>query len=136
MRIARAALVVAVAAVVTGLAGCVPAHTDPGFLVNPTRPNGGTDAQISGILIRDDAGCFALEGEFGTYVVVFPAGTTLAEDEQSIDLPTVGTVELGDMIDWGGGYYGAAHLTQITGLQVSEECASGELALMNPPEFT
>ena len=44
----------------------------------------------------------------------FPFGTTLAEDGRSVEVPGLGTVELGDSIAGGGGYISLSN--------VPEEC--------------
>jgi len=110
IRTAVAIAVVACAAVVSGCAsiGGTPAEQRAGdsiLLAAPERPEAFMDALIAGTLVRTDAGCLAVQGaDELTYVLQFPFGSRLAEDGESVEVPGLGVVRLGDAIEGGGGY--------------------------------
>ena len=69
-----------------------------------TRSEGWMDAEVVGTLIVGPGGCFALDYENTITPVVWPKGSTLADDGQSIEISRSGpTVRTGDVIEGGGG---------------------------------
>lgn len=116
--------VVALAMLALGITGC--SGTDPVqrsgssiLLVASQQPEAYMDAQILGTLTRTDAGCLALEQGEETYVLQFPYGSVLADDGESVEVPDLGRLTIGDAIDGGGGY--------ATGIaDAPEECREGD----------
>ena len=93
------------------LAGCGTAVTpavqragDSILLAAAEAPDGAMDALILGTLTHTEDGCLAVEHEGNTYVLQFPYGSRLADDGESVEVPGVGTLRLGDAIEGGGGY--------------------------------
>jgi hypothetical protein len=65
--------------------------------------NAGDDARIAGELVVSDGRCLAVEGADGvTYVLVWPAGTSMVED--GVEVPGAGRILVGDRFAAGGGY--------------------------------
>lgn len=83
-----------------------------------SKPGGVQLAIFEGTLMRTDQGCLAGQISNGqTLVLQFPYGSTLAQDGQSVAVPGVGTVRLGDSFSAGGG---AGDLAALSG--VPDEC--------------
>ncbi len=106
---AAAALVVAGVAIArdqiaeTTPSGAVPASGDVPVLV--TLPDTGLhmEAIVSGTLgVRD--GCFTVDGA----VLIAPEGSTVSPDGQSIVMPGIATVQVGDKVIGGGGWVNEA----------------------------
>lgn len=74
------------------------------LLAATVQPEGMMDAEIAGTLTRTDSGCLALASETESYVLQFPFGTELADDGESVNVPGLGVVHIGDEIAGGGGY--------------------------------
>ena len=83
-----------------------------------TEPDEVMEALIVGVLARTPEGCLAVESGSEMHVLQFPFGTTLAEDGRSVQVPGLGTVELGDSIEGGGGYINLS--------DVPEECRTDD----------
>ncbi|WP_454778459.1 hypothetical protein [Georgenia muralis] len=76
------------------------------------------DALLSGVVVRTNSGCLALEDPAGELPVLWPHGTTVSADGRSVEVPGFGRVTVGDMVWSGGGF--------TTGEQIApplpEEC--------------
>jgi hypothetical protein len=80
------------------------------------------DAQVVGTLIVGPGGCFALDYESTITPVVWPKGSTLADDGQSVEISRSGpTVRIGDDIEGGGGEFTSPH-ESTTYRDVPDEC--------------
>jgi len=65
--------------------------------------NAGDDARIAGELVVTDGRCLAVGRADGlTYVLVWPAGTTMVEG--GVEVPGAGRILVGDRFAAGGGY--------------------------------
>ena len=80
------------------------------MLASPTQPEVFMLAAIDGRLTRTAEGLLAVGRENDQTVLRFPYGTELADDGQSVDVPGLGAVRLGDAIRGGGGYADVADL--------------------------
>lgn len=69
-----------------------------------TEPDDVMEALVIGELARTPMGCLAIQSGSETHLLQFPFGTTLADDGRSVEVPGLGTVELGESIEGGGGY--------------------------------
>ncbi len=85
-------------------AGCVPSpeHTEYVALVRPQVDETIMTAAIEGNLALVNDECFGIEAEAGLFVAVFPRGTT--SDEESVTIPEVGRIEIGEHLSTGGGF--------------------------------
>lgn len=121
-----ALIMAAFLAVGVGTAGCIGgASTAPAvqrangtiLLAAHAHPESGMDAQIAGTLILTDSGCLAVTSGADSYVLEFPFGTELADDGESVNVPGLGIVHIGDEIAGAGGYI------DVPG--APEECRTG-----------
>ncbi len=129
----RAAVVSAVLLLAAGCGGRVVAAGDVTVLVS-ARTGAGMDALGAGPLAVV-AGCLGL----GDYVVVWPHGTEVVEEEPLVvDVPGVGRVGLGDRVQVGGGFVvehsdrGAgrdAGSPEVGGVTVPSSCARHDVFL-------
>lgn len=62
-------------------------------------------AAFEGNLTVDDSACLGLVVDEQTIGVVFPAGTTVTDDESSVILPDNSRLSTGGHVSLGGGYY-------------------------------
>lgn len=127
----RAALVaVVVAAGVLALSGCAPyfvdADGDATLVTETSEPSAVNQALISGSLAIVD-GCFGLkQGEAPGFAAVFPVGTTI--EDSGLNIPGLGTVELGDNIEGGGGFRNGEDFAAA----FPDACRTDEVAYLNP----
>ena len=66
------------------------------------RTDGGMDAGIGGELVRGQGGCLAMQSAGIQQVIIWPEGSRLHSDGQSIDVGDV-TIRVGDTFSGGGG---------------------------------
>lgn len=86
-----------------------------------SEPDAHMLAIVGGTLTRNDRGCVALADHTrGSTVVLFPFGTTLAEDGRSVSVPRTGVIRFGDQAAHGGG---AGTLDGLA--NVPSECTGG-----------
>lgn len=78
-------------------------------------------AVAGGVLTRTERGCLAFDAgdPGGLTVLMFPFGTVLKDDGQSVVVPDHGTVHLGDTFTAGGGF------GQSADAYLPEECRGG-----------
>lgn len=70
--------------------------------------DGGEQVIVAGRVRFDEAGnCFLLERDGERFPVVWPYGTTVSDDAQTITLDDDTVIHLGDRVEGGGGYHGA-----------------------------
>lgn len=127
----RAVGVVAVVLAALALGGCAPYATDTeqdATLVTATsRPDVMPLALISAELAIVGDGCFGLVGADGAGVaVVFPVDTTAEGD--SVDIPGLGVVSVGDRLEGGGGFYPPPEPSD----DFPQECRTDQVAHLNP----
>lgn len=84
--------------------------------------DGGMDALMSGVIVRTETGCLALDGP--AQPVLWPHGSTLSEDGTSVDVPGFGVVAVGDEVWSGGGnVHGAEEGHHDFVPELPEECS-------------
>jgi hypothetical protein len=118
---------------ITGCSGAV--H---GPVIEGNRRNGGTDAEVSGVVVIE-ADCLYLQ-PIGTdirYPVVWPHGTSWNHNESAIELSDGTLVYEGDEVRGGGGYHYLERLSEFTvaeGVERALACVDnqyGEIAVFN-----
>lgn len=74
-------------------------------MVEEREPNAIMEAMITGTLTLTESGCFALEDSDGTILpMLFPFGTRLSVDGETIHVPGLSPLRVGDDVEGGGGY--------------------------------
>jgi hypothetical protein len=124
-----APLCVAVAGLTIGVAGCTATRPD-GFFVATERPTVMLAALIEGDLVKTDEGdCWAIaNGSADPVALLFPVGTTADAANETVDIPSLGRLSVGDRISGGGGYFSPAE----SGVEGIESCGTDEVAVLNP----
>ena len=96
-------------------------------------PRGGDDALIEGTVVARD-GCVQLGlGNDDTYPVVWPSGTSIADDDPlTLRLRSGGQVTVGQTVRGGGGSHDVA--SPMVTVDIAEQCRSttGEVLIFNP----
>lgn len=86
------------------------------------KPSAAADALSGGTLVHSDRGCVAIgRADGGVSVLLFPFGSKLAEDGESVDLPGTGVVRIGDRVEHGGGVAALESLADVP-----DECRAGD----------
>lgn len=89
------------------------------------RPGFGFEAVVSGTLVRDANQCLALRSSDGVLEYpLWPAGTKF--DDESIEIPSLGTILEGDEFTGSGGHFSADDL-ELGALP----CAGGEIVIIS-----
>ncbi|BDZ55148.1 hypothetical protein [Agromyces marinus] len=122
MRSASALLLIVVASGTTACAAVPDAprvHRADGtiLLAASNPPDAAMDAIVAGTLTRTENGCLALDDLDGLHVLEFPYGTTLADDGETVEVPGLGPLRIGDAVEGGGGYLDVA--------DAPDECRTG-----------
>jgi hypothetical protein len=90
-------------------------------------------AIVSGIVVVE--ACYRLSSGEDRYPVVWPAGTTIADDRSSLKLVDGTEVRPGDHVSGGGGYFNEKAVEAVLGtaLVVPESCwgKTDEMAVFN-----
>jgi len=96
-------------------------------------PRGGDDALIEGTVVARD-GCVQLGlGNDDTYPVVWPSGTSVADDDPlTLRLRSGDQVTVGQTVRGGGGSHDVA--SPMVTVDIAERCrsATGEVLIFNP----
>ncbi|MGL5825219.1 MAG: hypothetical protein ACRCYU_10455 [Nocardioides sp.] len=71
----------------------------PALIVAPPS-DGVLDALVTGTLAINSSNCFVLNGR----VLIAPAGSRVLEAGQGIEVPRLGEIAVGEIIETGGGY--------------------------------
>jgi hypothetical protein len=88
------------------LTSCVPADVPDDVASYAPTGAGGMDAQLIGVLVRDD-GCTYVDDEFGErWLPIFPAGSVRWQGDDLIVGNEIHTV--GEIVTFGGGEGGSA----------------------------
>ena len=74
------------------------------LMVPALPPSAVMEALISGTLAPNDSGCFTVESDGVTYPLQFPYGTELSGEGETLHVPGVPVLKVGDAIRGGGGY--------------------------------
>lgn len=127
--------VVAILAMVT-ISGCSGAVHGP--VIEGNRRNGGTDAEVSGVVvIESDCLYLQMPGSDERSPVIWPHGTSWSYQESAIQLPDGTFVYEGDEVRGGGGYHHLERVNEFTvteGVELAVSCAddqTGEIAVFN-----
>lgn len=91
------------------------------LLVAAKEPQAGGAALVGGTLMRTDRGCISLDVAGVVTAVLFPFGSELAPDGESVQVPGSGVMRVGDKVERGGG---VGYLKSLSG--VPDECRTGE----------
>lgn len=88
-------------------------------------------AAIEGTLTRTDTGCLALESPYvdgAVTATMFPYGSELSPDGESVKVPELGTVRIGDQVSGGAGGFVSAEVATAAG--APPECLGGDQLLL------
>jgi hypothetical protein len=96
-------------------------------LVNPNTSAVALAASSGGILTLINQKCFAVITESAVSVAVFPQGTAISADGESLTIPRIGTVTLGDSFVAGGGYVEPAK----SPVAVPADCSTNDVDVLN-----
>lgn len=128
-------LVAVALAFALALSGCASASTQLDadgntlLVASPQQPSVDRLALITGTIAIGSGGCYGLENEHGFFVAVFPAGTSLDDDEGIV----VGddAFAVGDSWEGGGGYIRPSE----SPAEIPEACAStADVITLGRPE--
>jgi hypothetical protein len=105
IRVSGAALAVALGMAVV-LTSCVSADVPDDVASYAPTGTGGADAQLIGVLVRDD-GCTYVDDEFGErWLPIFPAGSVRWQGDDLV--VGSGIHSVGEIVTFSGGEFGSA----------------------------
>lgn len=96
-------------------------------LVRQDSPTSVMTASIEGTLAVVNDACFGLDIGSGILVTVFPTGTITVGDD-GVDVPTIGTVRLGDSLRARGGFVPRSS----SPVEIPKACVTDELIEIMP----
>lgn len=97
------------------------------MMASANEPDASMTAVVGGTLTPTDRGCLALGEQRTATPLVFPYGSKLAADGQTVEVPHGGLLRIGDEVTHGGGM---GSLVNLNG--VPDECQAGtDVAIWN-----